>query len=199
MYASRAALNSRDIRSVEIRCGINRVRVGGCLYSFVACSVVELFMEISEVERLCFNLSLEAVAGGCCPSRDRWWSTVGRAAAFSAGRQPLREAGLVFLRIDFDIPPGVVGLRTPSPSFIKWLYFSRLLRILPIWLVFAWRRLTISPFCVSSYSHSYKGNTSRNGKFTCPPKSSLRRKDSGGIKIPTIVSISMKKRLNTLV
>lgn len=165
MYASRAALNSRDIRSVKIRCGINRVRVGGCLYSFAACSVVELFVEISEVERLCFNLSLEAVAEGCCPSRDRWWSTVGRAAAFSAGGQPLGEMGLVLLKIDFDTPPGVVGLRIPSPSFIKWLYFSRLLRILPIWLVFAWRRLTISPFCVSSCSHSYKGNTSRNGEF----------------------------------
>jgi len=173
MYASRAALNS-DIWSVKIRYEINRLRVG-CLYSFATCSVVELFMEISEVERLCFNLSLEAVAA--CSSRERWWSTIDREVAFSVGGQPLGIVGLVLLRIDFDTPPGVVGLRIPSPSFIKWLYFSRLLRILPIWLVFAWRRLTISPFCVSSCSHSYKGNTSRNGEFMSNLCRNLLRKE----------------------
>lgn len=152
MYASRAALNSRDIRSVKIRCGINHVRIG-CLYSFAVCSVVEPFVEISELERLCFKMSLAEAFDGS--SRERWWSIVGRAIAFSAGGgYPLGEMGLVLLKIDLDTPPGVVGLRIPSPSFIKWLYFSRLLRILPIWLVFAWRRLTISPFCVSSCSHS---------------------------------------------
>lgn len=134
------------------------------------------FVVISEVERLCFNLSLlEALV---CSSKERWWSMDGRAVALSAGGRSFGEVGLFLLRIDLDTPPGVVGLRALSPSFIRWLYFSRLLRILPIWLVFAWRRLTISPFCVSSCSHSYKGNMSRNREFTCRRRNPLwERKD----------------------
>lgn len=198
MYASRAASNSRDIRSIKIRCGINRVRIG-CLYSFAVCSVVEPFVEISELERLCFNMSLVEAFDGCSSRERSRWSTIGRAVAFSTGGHPLGEVGLVLLRIDLDMPPGVVGLRMPSPSFIKWLYFSRLLRILPIWLVFAWRRLTISPFCVSSCSHSYKGNMSRNGEFMYTSEILSERKASGEIIISIIVSTFTKKHLSTLV
>lgn len=153
-------------------------------------------MAISALERLCFNLSLEAF-DDCCSSNERWWSIIGRAGAFCATTgQPLGEVGLV-LRIDFDMPPGVVGLRMLSPSFIRWLYFSRLLRILPIWLVFAWSRLTISPFCVSSCSHSYKVNMSRNGVHAIRRNHPRWRRPRRNTKAPAISDVRPRHKKST--